>query len=137
MKVRIGREELLTACSACRVSWKTEHHAHPLEYSVGSQHDGAEIVATDLELGMRGLYKASVLEAGGVTISARKLYEIIKGIAQRRDRADFGDNNWTTIQSARASSRSSACRAVIIPRCHPLNARADAVGRGGTAGVDP
>ena len=63
---------------------------------------GAEIVATDLEIGMRGLYKATVLEAGGVTISARKLYEIIKELPNGEIELTSGDNNWTTIQAGKS-----------------------------------
>ena len=79
MKVRIGREELLTGLQ--RVQGVVEkRNTMPILSNIllEAKHDGAEIVATDLEIGMRGLYKATVLEAGGVTISARKLYEIIK-----------------------------------------------------------
>ena len=67
-----------------------------------AKHDGAEIVATDLEIGMRGLYKATVLEAGGVTISARKLYEIIKELPSGEIELTSGDNNWTTIQAGKS-----------------------------------
>ncbi|MEZ4285717.1 MAG: hypothetical protein R3B08_13730 [Nitrospira sp.] len=57
-------------------------------------------MATDLELGMRGLYKASVLEAGGVTISARKLYEIIKELPSGEIELTSGDT--TTIQAGKS-----------------------------------
>ncbi len=103
MKVRIGREELLTGLQ--RVQGVVEkRNTMPILSNIllEAKHDGAEIVATDLEIGMRGLYKASVLEAGGVTISARKLYEIIKELPSGEIELTSGDNNWTTIQSGKS-----------------------------------
>lgn len=103
MKVRIGREELLTGLQ--RVQGVVEkRNTMPILSNIllEAKQDGAEIVATDLELGMRGLYKASVLEAGGVTISARKLYEIIKELPSGEIELTSGDNNWTTIQSGKS-----------------------------------
>ena len=99
MKVRIGREELLTGLQ--RVQGVVEkRNTMPILSNIllEAKHDGAEIVATDLEIGMRGLYKVTVLEAGGVTISARKLYEIIKELPSGEIELTSGENNWTTIQ---------------------------------------
>jgi len=67
-----------------------------------AKQDGVEIVATDLEIGMRGLYKATVLQPGGVTVSARKLYEIIKELKAGEIELTSGDNNWTTIQAGKS-----------------------------------
>ncbi|MGZ8382714.1 MAG: DNA polymerase III subunit beta [Nitrospira sp.] len=103
MKVRIGREELLTGLQ--RVQGVVEkRNTMPILSNIllEAKHDGAEIVATDLEIGMRGLYKATVLEAGGVTISARKLYEIIKELPNGEIELTSGDNNWTTIQAGKS-----------------------------------
>ena len=99
MKVRIGREELLTGLQ--RVQGVVEkRNTMPILSNIllEAKHEGAEIVATDLEIGMRGLYKATVLEAGGVTISARKLYEIIKELPNSEIELTSGDNNWTAIR---------------------------------------
>lgn len=103
MKVRIGREELLTGLQ--RVQGVVEkRNTMPILSNIllEAKHEGAEIVATDLEIGMRGLYKATVLEAGGVTISARKLYEIIKELPNSEIELTSGDNNWTAIQAGKS-----------------------------------
>src|SRR6188768_3977012 len=92
MKLRMGRVELLTGLQ--RVQGVVEkRNTMPILSNVlmEAKQDGVEIVATDLEIGMRGHYKAAVEKPGGVTISARKLYEIISG-----------DNNWTTIQAGKS-----------------------------------
>jgi DNA polymerase-3 subunit beta len=69
---------------------------------IEAKQEVVEIVATDLEIGMRGLYKATVEKPGGVTVSARKLYEIIKELAVSEIEITSGDNNWTTIQAGKS-----------------------------------
>lgn len=103
MKVRIGRDELLTGLQ--RVQGVVEkRNTMPILSNIlfEAKQEGAEIVATDLEIGMRGLYKATVLSPGGVTISARKLYEIIKELPSGDIELAAGENNWTTIQAGKS-----------------------------------
>lgn len=103
MKVRIGRDELLTGLQ--RVQGVVEkRNTMPILSNIllEVKQEGAEIVATDLEIGMRGLYKATVLKPGGVTISARKLFEIIKELPSGDIELTAGDNNWTTIQAGKS-----------------------------------
>jgi DNA polymerase-3 subunit beta len=103
MKVRIGRDELLTGLQ--RVQGVVEkRNTMPILSNIllEAKQDGAEIVATDLEIGMRGLYKANVLKTGGVTVSARKLFEIIKELPSGEIELTAGDNNWTTIQAGKS-----------------------------------
>ncbi|MBH0192388.1 MAG: DNA polymerase III subunit beta [Nitrospira sp.] len=103
MKVRIGRDELLTGLQ--RVQGVVEkRNTMPILSNIllEVKQEGAEIVATDLEIGMRGLYKATVLKPGGVTISARKLFEIIKELPPGEIELTAGDNNWTTIQAGKS-----------------------------------
>ena len=69
MKVRIGRDELLTGLQ--RVQGVVEkRNTMPILSNIllEVKQDGAEIIATALEIGMRGLYKATVLEPGGVLV---------------------------------------------------------------------
>ncbi len=103
MKVRIGRDELLTGLQ--RVQGVVEkRNTMPILSNIlfEAKQEGAEIVATDLEIGMRGLYKATVMSPGGVTISARKLYEIIKELPSGDIELAAGENNWTTIQAGKS-----------------------------------
>ena len=103
MKVRMGRDELLTGLQ--RVQGVVEkRNTMPVLANIlfEAKSEGAEIVATDLEIGMRGLYKATVLDAGGVTVSARKLYEIVKELPGGDIELTSGDNNWTTINAGKS-----------------------------------
>lgn len=103
MKVRIGRDELLTGLQ--RVQGVVEkRNTMPILSNIllEVKQDGVEIIVTDLEIGMRGLYKATVLKPGGVTISARKLFEIIKELPPGEIELTARDNNWTTIQAGKS-----------------------------------
>jgi DNA polymerase-3 subunit beta len=103
MKVRIGRDELLTGLQ--RVQGVVEkRNTMPILSNIllEAKQDGVEIVATDLEIGMRGLYKATVLSTGGVTIAARKLFEIVKELPPGDIELVASDNNWTTIQAGKS-----------------------------------
>ncbi len=103
MKLRMGRVELLTGLQ--RVQGVVEkRNTMPIlsNILIEAKQEGVEIVATDLEVGMRGLYKATVEKAGGVTVSARKLYEIIKELTVSEIEIASGENNWTTIQAGKS-----------------------------------
>ena len=102
MKVRMGRDELLTGLQ--RVQGVVEkRNTMPVLANIlfEAKSDGVEIVATDLEIGMRGLYKAAVLDAGGITVSARKLYEIVKELPGGDIELTSGDNNCVACDSLR------------------------------------
>src|SRR5207249_9392750 len=82
MKIKIARDELLTGLQ--RVQGIVEkRNTMPVLSNIllETKQDGVELVATDLEIGIRGHYKAEVCQAGSVTLSARKLYEILKEVA--------------------------------------------------------
>ena len=103
MKVRIARDELLTGLQ--RVQGVVEkRNTMPILSNIllEAKADGVDILATDLEIGMRGLYKASVQEPGSVTLSARKLYEILKEIREPEVELTVTENNWATIQAGKS-----------------------------------
>ena len=120
MKVRIGRDELLTGLQ--RVQGVVEkRNTMPIlsNILIEAKQEGAEIVATDLEIGMRGLYKATVHKAGGITVSARKLYEIIKELPSGDIDLISSENNWTTIQAGKSQFKVVGLPARIIQRFPP------------------
>jgi DNA polymerase-3 subunit beta len=124
MKVRIGRDELLTGLQ--RVQGVVEkRNTMPIlsNILIEAKQEGAEIVATDLEIGMRGLYKATVHKAGGITVSARKLYEIIKELPSGDIDLISSENNWTTIQAGKSQFKVVGLRAPIIRLCPPLSGK--------------
>ena len=103
MKLRISRDELLTGLQ--RVQGVVEkRNTMPILSNIllEAKSDGVDILATDLEIGMRGLYKATVQETGSVTLSARKLYEILKELRDGGIDMTVGENNWATIQAGKS-----------------------------------
>jgi DNA polymerase-3 subunit beta len=103
MKLRIARDELLTGLQ--RVQGVVEkRNTMPILSNIllEAKSEGVDIIATDLELGMRGLYKAAVKEPGSITLSARKLYEILKELPNGEIELTVGANNWATIQSGKS-----------------------------------
>ncbi len=103
MKLRIERDELLTGLQ--RVQGVVEkRNTMPILSNIllEARSDGVNIIATDLEIGMRGLYKAAVTPTGSVTLSARKLYEILKELREGEIELTVADNNWATIQAGKS-----------------------------------
>jgi DNA polymerase-3 subunit beta len=103
MKLRIARDELLTALQ--RVQGVVEkRNTMPILANIllEAKPEGLDISATDLEIGMRGLYKATVEEPGSVTFSARKLFEILKEIKEPEISFAVSDNSLVTIQAGRS-----------------------------------
>lgn len=60
------------------------------------------ITATDLEVGMRSSYPANVTKPGKITVSAKKLYEIIKELPEREITFSAKDNCWIEVKCGKA-----------------------------------
>jgi len=56
------------------------------------------ITATDLEVGLKSKYKAQVIEEGKITVSAKKLYEIIKELPDKEINFLSKNNFWVEIK---------------------------------------
>ena len=102
MKIRIARDELLTGLQ--RVQGVVEkRNTMPALSNIllETKQDGVELVATDLEIGIRGHYKAEVLEPGSVSVSARKLFEILREMPDSEITVTTQENNWVQIQAGK------------------------------------
>lgn len=60
------------------------------------------VTATDLEVGMRSSYPATVTRTGKITVSAKKLYEIIKELPDREISFATRDNSWIEVRCGKA-----------------------------------
>ena len=56
------------------------------------------ITATDLEVGIKSSYKSDVIEEGKVTVSAKKLFEIIKELPDKNINFTSKNNYWVEIK---------------------------------------
>lgn len=60
------------------------------------------LTATDLEVGMRSTYPANIRKPGKITISAKKLYEIIKELPDNEIKFNTKDNSWVEVECGKA-----------------------------------
>lgn len=74
--------------------------AYPLLQNVKIDAEGENVTvfATDMEVGLRDRAQASVQEPGSITVSARKLYEVLKELGDEIVRFEVGENNWIRIE---------------------------------------
>lgn len=61
-----------------------------------------KLAATDLEVGIHGSHEAKVKKAGGVTVSARKLHEIVRELPDEEVKLATTDNNYLDVDCARS-----------------------------------
>jgi DNA polymerase-3 subunit beta len=61
-----------------------------------------EIVATDLEVGIKETVDAEIKTEGAITLSARKLFEIVKEVPTDELTLKKKENNWVEIMSGKA-----------------------------------
>ena len=102
MRLTVERDELLTALHRVQgIVEKRNTMPSLANVLLEAKPEGLDISATDLELGMRGLYKATVEEPGSVTFSARKLYEILKEINDSEIAITVTDDCLVTIKTDR------------------------------------
>ena len=102
MKIRMERGELVAGLS--RVQGVVERrNTVPILSNVLLEADegGIHMFATDLELGLRGTYKGEVLEPGGVTVQARKLFEIVRELEDGPVELTEADQ-WVTVTAGRS-----------------------------------
>lgn len=60
------------------------------------------LTATDLEVGIKSSYPTNVISPGKITVSAKKIYEIIKELPDEEIRFATKDNDWVEIRCRKA-----------------------------------
>ena len=102
MRVTVARDELLTALQRVQgIVEKRNTMPSLANVLLEAKPEGLDISATDLELGLRGIYNATVEEPGSVTFSARKLYEMLKEIQDPEIAMTVTDDCLVTIKTGR------------------------------------
>jgi DNA polymerase-3 subunit beta len=83
MKLRIKKEEILTGLQRIQ-GVVDKKNTMPIlsNLLLVADSKGIEIIATDLEIGLRGRYDAEVEEGGSVAVSAKKMYEIVRELPE-------------------------------------------------------
>jgi len=103
MHVTIARDELLTAVQRVQGIVERRNTMPSLaNVLLEAKPEGLEMLATDLELGMRGLYKANVTTPGSVAFPAKKLLDIIREIRSSEILLAVSDSATVTIKAGRS-----------------------------------
>jgi len=100
MKLKIKKEEILKGLQ--RIQGVVEKkNTMPILSNMLLTAEGSniEIVATDLEIGLRGRYAADVEKPGAVTVSAKKMFEIVRELPAEDIQIKVEDSNWIKITS--------------------------------------
>jgi DNA polymerase-3 subunit beta len=103
MKLKIKKEEILKGLQ--RIQGVVEKkNTMPIlsNMLLTADNSGVEIVATDLEIGLRGRYTAEVEKPGSVTVSAKKMYEIVRELPADDIQIKVEDGNWVKIISGQS-----------------------------------
>ncbi len=77
--------------------------ANALLEVAGKSKDGSlELAATDLEVGIRSSHPCEVTKPGRLTVSARKLHEIVRELPEEKVHLEASSNAYLTMRCARA-----------------------------------
>jgi DNA polymerase-3 subunit beta len=100
MKLKIKKEEILKGLQRIQGVVEKKNTMPILSNLLLIADDrGVEIIATDLEIGLRGRYEAMVENPGAVTVSAKKMYEIVRELPAEDIQISVEENNWIKIQT--------------------------------------
>lgn len=106
MEVRISRETFLNGLQ--RVQGIVESKgAMPIlsHLLLSTEKDAVQIRATDLEIGASGVYGANVIAEGAVSLSARKLFDIVRELPNLEVHLLKEENNWVTLKCGKSKFR--------------------------------
>lgn len=103
MEFRIDKETFLKALQKVQ-GIVEKRNAMPILSNVLIEASGERIflTATDLEVGMKSSYPTNVVKEGKITVSAKKLYEIVKELSTTELVFSTRENDWVEIQSGKA-----------------------------------
>ena len=73
-----------------------------LEAVKGKSAGELKLAATDLEVGIHSTHEAKVKKAGGVTVAARKLHEIVRELPDEEIELSTTENNYLEVRCARS-----------------------------------
>lgn len=103
LEVRIKKEELLKGVSQTQTIAEKRSSMPILSNVLLEIQEGRlAITATDLETSFKGTYEAEVLGEGSLTVPARKLYEIVRGLSDEELSLQETENYSLVLSSARS-----------------------------------
>ncbi|MBM4330393.1 MAG: DNA polymerase III subunit beta [Deltaproteobacteria bacterium] len=73
-----------------------------LNVLLDAQGKDLSITATNLEVGLKGVHPAEIIKDGKATLSAKKLYEVIKELPEKKISLKLKENQWVEIFSGKS-----------------------------------
>ena len=110
MEFKISREEFLKGLQKVQGIVDTKG-AMPIlsNILIKTQLEGVDIFATDLDIGIKGSYEATIITEGSATINGRKLHEIVKELPDEEIHLKSdSETNWINI-TCKKSTFKVAC----------------------------
>jgi DNA polymerase-3 subunit beta len=99
MQFNIKKDQFLKALNKVQGIIEKKHTLAILSNVLIEAKDNKIIVtATDLEIGIKSIYDADIIETGKITISAKKLFEIIKELPNSNINFNTKNNYWIEIK---------------------------------------
>lgn len=116
MKITLSRASLLQAVQRCQ-SVVERRHTIPILANIllQTRENMLCITATDLEVGIRSRIPVTIHSAGAVTVSAKKLFDIIKELNPEQDITLEAGDGFVSIRSGRSRFRLSSLAADEYP----------------------
>lgn len=70
---------------------------------IETHEEGIGIIATDLEIGVKGIYEARVIQKGKITINAKKIYDIVRELPDTDIHINDEKENWVKVSCGNSS----------------------------------
>jgi DNA polymerase-3 subunit beta len=90
---------------------------------IEAQKNDIRIIATDLEVGIRGRVDGEIRKEGTVTASAKKLYEIVREVPDEQIQLKRLENDWVEIRSGKAVFKVVGMEAREFPQFPKFDAK--------------
>jgi len=116
MHVSLSRQDMLQAVQRCQNIVERRHTIPILSNILLHAKDGAlHFSATDLEVGIRTCASASIQASGSLTVSARKLFDVIKELDSDTDVELEASDGFVSLKSGRSRFRLATLAAEEFP----------------------
>jgi len=103
MEFTAGKEELLRELSLIQGIVERKNTIPVLaNVLIDAQDSVVELAATDLDVGLRCRLAAKVKDAGSLTLSAKKLFEIVRAVSESDLEVKELENHWASVTSGKS-----------------------------------
>jgi DNA polymerase-3 subunit beta len=120
MKLKIQKEAIQHALQSIQGIVDKKTTMPILSHFMLKVNDTASVMATDLDIALKGPLKAEVLDKGGLCIPARKLFEIAREV-EGEILLEAQENNWVKVTSGKSTFKLMGLPAEDFPALPEVN----------------